>query len=240
MEGLSGRAALVTGASGGIGSCIARRLSQDGVRLALCGRNGEKLQETASSLSPGTEVLLLEGDLLDDEFLLSCPARVKERFGQLDILVNCAGMALSRSFSETSASEYDRIMALNARAPFLLMQAALPFLLASDRAEIVNIASVCAEKGYPLQSAYSASKHALAGMSKSLAAEVYDKGVRVHLISPGGVFTDMVRIARPDLQPDGMILPEDVAEIAAFLLERRTNAVIDQIAVHRPGKQPYL
>jgi len=239
MEKLAGRAALITGASGGIGSCIAMRLAQSGVRLALCGRSEEKLRHTASSLPDGADCLLLAGDLLDDAFLLDCPRRAQARFGQLDILVNCAGMALSRPFAETTAAEYDRIMALNARAPFLLMQASLPYLRASDRAEIVNIASVCAQKGYPLQSAYSASKHALAGMSKSLANEVYSEGIRVHLISPGGVFTDMVRVARPDLSPEGMILPEDVAEIAAFLLEHRTNAVIDQIDVHRAGKQPF-
>ena len=76
-------------------------------------------------------------------------------------------------------------------------------------------------------------------MSKSLANEVYKEGIRVHVISPGGVFTDMVRIARPDLSEEGMILPEDIAEIAAFFLEHRTNAVIDEIQAHRVGKEPF-
>jgi len=240
MKELNGRTALITGASGGIGSCIARRLAQSGVRVALCGRDAEKLQNTQDALPEGAESLLLSGDLLDDAFLKDCPARTAERFGGLDILVNCAGMALSQPFAETPISLYDRIMALNARAPYLLMQSSLPYLRQSDRAEIVNITSVCAQKGYPLQSAYAASKHALAGMSKSLAAEVYPIGIRVHLVSPGGVFTDMVRIARPDLTPEGMILPEDVAEITAFLLEHRTNAVVDQVEVHRAGKEPFL
>lgn len=240
MAGLEEKAALITGAIGGIGSCIARRLAESGVRLALCGRDAEKLQRTADSLPRGAEALLLQGDLLDDTFVRGCPGRAAERFGGLDILVNCAGMALSQPFAETPVELYDRIMALNARAPFLLMQAALPYLRQSGRAEIVNITSVCAQKGYPLQSAYAASKHALAGMSKSLAAEVYPAGIRVHLVSPGGVFTDMVRVARPDLSPEGMILPEDVAEITAFLLEHRTNAVVDQVDVHRAGKEPFL
>lgn len=241
MEILKGKIALITGASGGIGSCIARRFAQDGISLALLGRSKEKLAATAASVREyGMETLLLPGDLLDDAYLEDCFAAVKERFGGLDILVNNAGMALSRSFEETTMAEFDRIMALNARVPYLACHLALPLLRCSECASILNIASVVAHKGYPLQSAYAASKHALAGFTKSLASEVYREDIRVHLISPGGVFTDMVRIARPDLTGEDMILPEDIAEIAAFFIEHRTNAVIDEICVHRSGKEPFL
>lgn len=241
MEILKGKIALITGASGGIGSCIARRFAQDGISLALLGRSKEKLAATAASVREyGVETLLLPGDLLDDAYLEDCFAAVKERFGGLDILVNNAGMALSRSFEETTMAEFDRIMALNARVPYLTCHLALPLLRCSECASILNIASVVAHKGYPLQSAYAASKHALAGFTKSLASEVYREDIRVHLISPGGVFTDMVRIARPDLTGEDMILPEDIAEIAAFFIEHRTNAVIDEICVHRSGKEPFL
>ncbi len=238
---LKGKIALITGASGGIGSCIARRFAQDGISLALLGRSEEKLAATAASVREyGVETLLLPGDLLDDAYLEDCFAAVKERFGGLDILVNNAGIALSRSFEETTMAEFDRIMALNARVPYLACHLALPLLRCSECASILNIASVVAHKGYPLQSAYAASKHALAGFTKSLASEVYREDIRVHLISPGGVFTDMVRIARPDLTGEDMILPEDIAEIAAFFIEHRTNAVIDEICVHRSGKEPFL
>lgn len=241
MEILKGKIALITGASGGIGSCIARRFAQDGISLALLGRSKEKLAATAASIREyGVETLLLPGDLLDDAYLEDCFAAVKERFGGLDILVNNAGIALSRSFEETTMTEFDRIMALNARVPYLACHLALPLLRCSECASILNIASVVAHKGYPLQSAYAASKHALAGFTKSLASEVYREDIRVHLISPGGVFTDMVRIARPDLTGEDMILPEDIAEIAAFFIEHRTNAVIDEICVHRSGKEPFL
>ena len=241
MEILKGKIALITGASGGIGSCIARRFAQDGISLALLGRSKEKLAATAASVREyGVETLLLPGDLLDDAYLEDCFAAVKERFGGLDILVNNAGMALSRSFEETTMAEFDRIMALNARVPYLACHLALPLLRCSECASILTIASVVAHKGYPLQSAYAASKHALAGFTKSLASEVYREDIRVHLISPGGVFTDMVRIARPDLTGEDMILPEDIAEIAAFFIEHRTNAVIDEICVPRSGKEPFL
>ena len=226
MEILKGKIALITGASGGIGSCIARRFAQDGISLALLGRSKEKLAATAASVREyGVETLLLPGDLLDDAYLEDCFAAVKERFGGLDILVNNAGIALSRSFEETTMAEFDRIMALNARVPYLACHLALPLLRCSECASILNIASVVAHKGYPLQSAYAASKHALAGFTKSLASEVYREDIRVHLISPGGVFTDMVRIARPDLTGEDMILPEDIA---------------DEICVHRSGKEPFL
>ena len=129
---LKGKIALITGASGGIGSCIARRFAQDGISLALLGRSKEKLAATAASVREyGVETLLLPGDLLDDAYLEDCFAAVKERFGGLDILVNNAGIALSRSFEETTMAEFDRIMALNARVPYLACHLALPLLRCS-------------------------------------------------------------------------------------------------------------
>lgn len=233
-----GCVALITGAGGGIGRAIAQRFAQDGVRLVLVGRTEAKLLET-KSLIPDADVHIIVGDLTNPGFPKACIEAAAAHFGQLDILVNNAGLAQSQPFDEISVDEYDRIMNTNVKAPFLLTQAALPHLRNSSFATVINIASVTAHKGYPLQSVYSASKHALIGMSKSLANEVYKENIRVHVISPGGVFTDMVRISRPDLSEEGMILPEDVAEIAAFFLENRTNAVIDEIQLHRVGKEPF-
>ena len=237
---LQGKTALITGASGGIGSAMAVRLAKSGLNLVLCGRSEEKLSKTkAAAEALGVEVLTVCGDITDDSFPAYAIGQTLERFGRLDILVNNAGMALSCPFEETTAAQFDQIMALNVRAPYFLCQAALPALRQSDHATIINIASVVGHKGYPLQSAYAASKHALIGLSKSLANEVYTDGIRVHILAPGAVYTDMVRIARPDLSPEGMILAEDVAEAAAFLIEHRTNAVIDEIQIHRAGKAPF-
>ena len=149
-------------------------------------------------------------------------------------------MALNCAFEDTDASVFDKIMKINVRVPYLLTQLALPMLKKSDRASIINVASVVAHAGYAMQSAYVASKHALLGFTKSLAAEVFDKGIRVHAISPGGVYTDMVKVSRPDLTPDGMTMPEEVAEVIMFLLKHRNNAVIDEILIHRTGKTPFL
>lgn len=236
-----GKIILITGAGGGIGACLARRLAHKDVKLALLGRSHEKLEAAAAAArKQGAQTLLLAGDLTDDAYAADAVAQTVGRFGGLDVLINNAGMTLSCPFDRTPMEEYDRIMAINARAPYLMCQLALPHLRKSGCAAILNIASVVAHKGYPLQSAYAASKHALAGFTKSLASEVYRENIRVHMIAPGGVFTDMVRISRPDLTGEDMILPEDIAEIAAFLLDHRTNAVIDEICVHRAGKEPFL
>ena len=240
MNQLTGKVALITGASGGIGSAIARRLAENGLDLALCGRSEEKLAKTKAAVEAfGVRTMLYTGDLTKDGAAANCIQAVTKHFGRLDILINNAGMALSCPFEQTSAQQFDQIMALNVRAPYFLCQAALPALRQSDYAMILNIASVVGHKGYPLQSAYAASKHALIGMSKSLANEVYQDDIRVHIIAPGAVYTDMVKISRPDLSDEGMILAEDIAEIAAFFVEHRTNAVIDEIQVHRVGKAPF-
>lgn len=240
MTQLKNKVILITGASGGIGSELARRLAPMGVRLALCGRSREKLMKLkAETEKLGAATMVWIGDITADDAPQACVQAVLEHFGQLDVLVNNAGLALSCPMEQTTAKQFDEIMALNVRAPYFLCQQALPALRQSETPTILNIASVVGHKGYPLQSAYAASKHALIGMTKSLANEVYGEGIRVHIIAPGAVFTDMVRISRPDLSPDGMILAEDIAEIAIFLLTHRTNAVIDEIEVHRAGKAPF-
>lgn len=231
--------ALVTGAGSGIGRAIALKLAKMGMNIALCGRREEKLWETAEKTGRPEDMVVIAGDLTDEAHLACCIAITKARFGGLDVLVNNAGLALNRPFEETSTDEFDRIMAINVRTPFLLTREALPLLKQSDRATVINIGSVVSYSGYADQAAYSASKHALLGMTKSLAREVWQDGVRVHLIAPGGVDTDMVRIARPDLNTDGMIQAQEVAEAAAYLISHHGNAVIDEIRLHRAGKEPF-
>ena len=232
---LRGKTALVTGGGGGIGREIAAQLKAAGANVAICGRNVEKLEAAAHAIGGA---LTLPGDLLDDTYVQSCVDRTVETFGGLDILINNAGVALSKPFAETTIEDFDRVMATNVRAPFILIRSALPHLRKA-RGRVINIASVVAHKGYPLQSAYAASKHALLGLSKSLANELYEDGVRVHVISPGGVYTDMAKVARPDLSPDGLISAAEVADAVMFLLSLDKNAVIDEICLHRQGKAPF-
>ena len=130
-------------------------------------------------------------------------------------------------------------MSINARAPFLACRYAIPHLRQHPPAFVVNISSVVGVKGYVNQSIYTASKHALVGMSKSLAKEVQADGIRVHVICPGGVDTGMAGDARPDLDRSVLIAPEEIADIVLFLVTRRGNAVIDHIDVRRQSSLPF-
>ena len=239
---IKGCRAILTGAGGGIGRVIAVALAKEGVKTVLFGGNNkEKLEKTAKLVKEnGGECVIISGNLTDDKFLSVGFKKAVSELGGLDILINNAGMAYNCDFDKTAIEVYDKIMNINARVPFYLSQLAISELLKSNHATIINIASVVAHQGYPYQSAYSASKHALLGFTKSLAQEVFEKGVRVHAISPGGVYTDMIKISRPDLTSDGMIMPEDIANTVMFLLNNRTNAVIDEIILHRSGKTPFL
>ena len=237
---LTGRRALITGAGSGIGRATALRLAEAGMKLALVGRDPQKLTRTAALTGRPLDMLVLPADLTEDRALDDIFRILEGHFKGLDVLVNNAGMTLNKPFEDTTPEEYDRVMAINVRAPFLLCRRALPLLRRSECPTIINIGSVVAHKGYMRQSAYAASKHALLGMTKALAKEVAPEGIRVHMLSPGGVYTDMVKIARPDLSPDGMIVPEEVAELAAYLIEHRGNGVVDEIQIHRAGKEPFL
>ena len=239
---IKGRKAIITGASGGIGEIIAKSLAREGVKLALLGRNEEKLKKLAVETEKlsGEKAVIIPGDLTSAEYVLQAVKQANELLGGIDILINNAGIAHSTPFEEITEEQYDTILDTNVKGPFMMCQKTLPYLRKSAAASIINIASVTAHKGYPLQSVYTASKHALAGFSKSLAKEVFEEGIRVHVISPGGVFTDMIKTSRPDLTSDGMIVPEDIAELILFILKHRGNAVIDEICVHRAAKEPFM
>ncbi|MBP1583672.1 MAG: SDR family oxidoreductase, partial [Victivallales bacterium] len=233
-QNLAGLTAIVTGAGGGIGHATAVKLATEGVNVVLFGgHNLDKLDATRQEVEKHSKCLVLPGDLAETAEYPQMLAQVEKTFGGLDILVNNAGLALNEPFAEISEETYDRIMTINVRVPFFLTQKCLPLLRKSTRASIINIASVVSHAGYPRQSVYVASKHALLGFTKSLAAECYQDNIRVHAIAPGGVYTDMVKISRPDLTPDGMILPEDIADLVLFFLSNRSNAVVDEIIVHR-------
>ncbi len=237
---MTNNVAIITGGGGGIGSAVAQTLAANGMKIALLGGNNlEKLSATADAVRKYSDCLVIPGDLTDMAFLSGAVSQAAEYFGKIDTLINNAGVAHNTPFEAVSVAEFDRIMAINTKVPYFLTQFTLPFLRKSDAAAVINIASVVAHAGYPQQSVYTASKHALLGMTKSIANELHKENIRVHAISPGGVYTDMVKISRPDLSPDGMIMPEDIAEIVLFFLARRTNAVIDEICVHRLGKEPF-
>lgn len=235
------RTAVITGGGSGIGREAARKLAQKGMNIILLGgKREENLRQTARIVSEyGVNVDVCPGNLTDFAWLEKTAAQIMQTH-PVDVLINNAGMALNCGFEEVSEAQFDNIMDLNVKVPYFLTQHLLPAIKRSSHGTIINLSSVVGHAGYPYQSAYTASKHAVLGFTKSLAAEVYQDGVRVHAICPGGVYTDMVKIARPDLTEEGMILPQDIAEIIWFFLYNRGNAVVDEILVHRVNKQPFL
>lgn len=239
---LENKVAIITGASGGIGSVIAKSLATRKMRLLLVGRNEAKLIALMEEINKtNSEAKICLADLQETSAIETIINTCIREFSSLDILINNAGLAEHTPFANVSLTEYEQISNLNSKTPYFLTQKALPYLLKSDCATVINMASVVAHKGYVLQSVYAASKSALLAWSKSFAAEYYEKNIRVHVISPGGVYTDMVALARPDLKKEEMIMPEYIADTILFLLDhRQTNGIIDEIEIHRANKMPFL
>ena len=239
---LKDKVALITGGGGGIGRETAIALSKAGAKVILFGGRKElELQKTAELIDKnGGKCKFIAGDLTDLKILSEVFDKVTLDEQKIDILINNAGVAHNTEFEKVTENQFDSIMKINVKVPYFLTQKALPLLRKSDGASIINITSVVAHAGYENQSVYTASKHALLGFTKSLATELHKEDIRVHAISPGGVYTDMIKVSRPDLTSDGMIMPKDIVDIIMFILTHRGNAVIDEILVHRVGKIPFL
>lgn len=226
--------ALITGASRGIGKAIALELASLGYDLAMPGRDLTLLGKTAEEAEKrGVRTLCIEADLADSATCPMIVERAAAEFGGVDLLVNCAGLSAAGSFTEASPELWDKVFAVNAKAPFFLSQAALPYLKKSVKPTVINISSVVGFKGYANQSVYASSKHALAGFTQVFAKEVQPFGIRVHLISPGGVATEMVKQMRPDIKADELIQPEEIAEIVRFILTRKGKGTIDEFYIRR-------
>lgn len=238
MDFLKGKTAIVTGAAGGIGEAICKKLASLGMNLVVTGRKAQALADLAAQLP--AKVHCCVGDLQELSFVDQLLRETREVFGGVDVIINNAGLSHNCTVEEMTPELFDSIMRVNVRAPYFLCQKAVEDLKKSDYATIINICSVVAHKGYPRQSVYAASKHALLGFSKSFANEHYKDNIRVHVISPGSVYTKMIAMVRPDLSPEGMILPEDIADIVGmYLMLRKSNAVVDEIEVHRVTKEPF-
>ncbi len=192
------------------------------------------------SNAAGGRAEIVPTELTDEGSIKNLVSATAKKFGKLDILVNNAGVTHSARLEDTKTADWQRCMDVNARAPFILCRQALPILKRAQRACIINIASVVGVKGYPLQSAYTASKHALRGMTISLAEELRESNVRVHLLCPGGVDTDMVGRVRPDIPKDDLMKPEEIAELVLYLVTHEGNAVIDELHIRRAAASPWF
>ncbi|MHB0936289.1 MAG: SDR family oxidoreductase [Armatimonadota bacterium] len=234
----AGQVVLITGAGRGIGRAIAVTLAGRKMRCCLTAKTPEGVGETARLVrEAGGEAHVILADLTDPAAPERIIAETVSHFGGLDILINNAGLLLVKPFADTSMAEFDELMAVNLRAPFALTKAALPHL-AQSSGTIINLGSAAGKRFYPGQSLYCATKHALHGWSRVLAAELRAQGIRVHAICPGGVATEMNFKQRPDWNPEDLMSPEDIAAGVSFLLDLSPRATVDELPMRRAAADP--
>jgi NAD(P)-dependent dehydrogenase (short-subunit alcohol dehydrogenase family) len=242
MEGarLAERAALITGASSGIGLAIAKALGEDGYGVTVSARRPDKLEAAAEDLrSDGLEVNGVAANVVNEEEIGALIDSHRERFGRLDVLVNNAGVGIGSAMDAIETKYLDMQLGVNLRSYIIATREALPMLREAGgehgKALIVNTASVAGKWGQPWISVYSATKAGVVGFSQATQREVDGQGVQVTAFCPGLVDTAMTEWARGSVEPQAMIRPEDIAEAVRFLLRTSGNCVIPEIVFSRPG-----
>lgn len=235
MNELDGRVAIVTGASAGIGVAVAHRLAADGARVVLAARRTERLEQLAGELP--TESLVQACDVADEGQVEALAAAAIDRFGQVDVLVNNAGLGSFASVVDTEPEAWRRMLDVNLTGSFLCARAVLPGMLDRGDGIIVNVCSDVSRRTFPGGAAYCASKWGQYAFGLALGQEVRERGVRVGQVLPGMVATEF-NDARPEDRLEWVLRPEDVAEAVAFLVTRPAHAVVDELVVH-PVRQVY-
>ena len=237
---LKDKVVVITGASKGIGKNISIALAKEGAITVLVSRNKKTLEKTHEEiLSLGGKALAIPADISKEEEILNLFSKVKDQFGRLDILINNAATIITGKLVDFSLKDYDKMMQTNLRGLYICCQQALRIMLPQKSGYIINISSVAGFKGYAEQSAYTASKHGVMGITKSLAAEAYKDGIFVSAILPGGVDTELAWYARPDIDRSILISPQDIADTVLYLLRLSDTAWVDQIYIHRKTAQPF-
>ncbi|GAA1877736.1 SDR family oxidoreductase [Streptantibioticus ferralitis] len=240
---LAGCAALVTGASSGIGAATAMAVAQRGAAVALAARRAERLEELATAIrDQGGTCIALTADLRDAAQARRTVEDTADRLGRLDVLVNNAGYAATGSVEESDPEDWERMIDLNVKAVLHMSQAALPHLLraAADGprgvADLVNVSSVAGRVVRERSSVYSATKHAVGAFSEGLRQEVTARGVRVGLVEPGLTRTEMTAdggaaaIAR-DIPESSWLRAEDIARAISFMVTQPPHAAVNEIMV---------
>jgi len=219
---LSNRTAIITGAAGGIGAAISKKLSSEGANLVLVDLDGKKLSELASEIGAEKAV----ADVTDPEQAASTVERAIEKFGSLEILVNNAGITRDGLAIRMKPEDFDAVLSVNLKGAFLMAKAAARHMMHARYGKIINMFSVVGILGNPGQANYAASKGGLLALTKTLAKELGLRGIRVNAICPGFIDTEMTRNLPTQATAsflDKVILgkepgrPDDIAEAVLFL-----------------------
>ena len=225
--------ALVTGATEGIGRATALALGRAGYRVGICSRSIEKVEATLAELrAQGVTAAGAAADVADPDQVRHLVDQVRGALGEIDVLVNNAGVLIARPIEELTLEDWDVTMATNLRGLYLTTRLVLPGMRTRRQGTIVNVASLAGRNGFVGGSAYSASKHAVLGFSRSLMLEVRKDNVRVIAICPGSVATGMLR-NQAMLKPDHerILRPEDVAASILHVLTLPTGALVSELDI---------
>jgi short-subunit dehydrogenase len=235
------RAAIVTGASRGIGLALAETLGEAGYRLTLSARKRETLEETAARLRDrGFDVEPVAGNMNDEEAIREVVRRHQERFGRLDVLVNSAGVGIGAAAGDHQTKFIDMQLDVNLRAIVIFYRECLEMLRAAGAehrgALVVNLASLAGKSPSPWLSVYSATKSAVIAYTQAMNKELNGEGIKSVAFAPGFVDTDMTDFIKSEVPPEEMLRPSDISAALRFLLEVSPACVVPEIVFQRPGE----
>ena len=233
------RAAIVTGASRGIGFAIAEALAEDGYALTLTARRAEPLAEAAARLEDrGFVVQHVAANLAEEDGIRAIVAAHRERFGRLDVLVNNGGVGVGAAADAHEAKLIDLQLDVNLRAIVLMYREALTLLRAAaaehQRAQVINIASIAGKLPQAWLSVYAATKAGVIAYTQAMNRELGAEGIRSVALCPGWVDTDMSDFIKQKIPPEQMIRPADLAAAVRFVLQLSPAAVVPEIVFERP------
>jgi len=237
MEELTGQIAVVTGAGRGIGEAAGKRLAGMGAMVLLIARDAERLAEVKRQIEGAEgQVEIFPLDLRVEKAITGLASSIKERYGRCDILVNNAGIgALGAPLYETSPETWDTVMDTNLRAPYLMIRALAPLMIAARSGHIINISSLAGHNPLKNGAAYAASKWGLNGLTYSVAEELREYGIRVSAVAPGSVDTAFGSGKTAD--GSWKIQPDDVANVVAMLVTQSSSSFVSEVLV-RPLRKP--
>jgi NAD(P)-dependent dehydrogenase (short-subunit alcohol dehydrogenase family) len=226
------RVALVTGGARGLGAATCEVLSRDGFAVVVADVRGDAARSTAARVSEaGGEAVAVDLDVTDDSSAGGAVAHALACFGRLDVLINNAGVDVTKAVDELELEEWDRVLDVNLRGAYLMARHALPPMKAAGQGHIVNIVSTAARRAWPNASAYHASKWGLLGFSHALHAEARQYGVKVTAVISGGMKTDFLFERFPEIDAETLQSPHNVAEAIRFVLNQPEGSVIPELMV---------
>ena len=229
---LKGKVALITGAGRGIGRAIAEAFAEEGATLVLSSRTVSELNETAEEVrARGAEADPVPTDLTDDAQIDALIAHVLERYGGVDILVNNAGVAIHHPIPEIPTEVWDLTMRVNMRAPFLLTRALWTPMVERGGGHIINVSSVSGKWAAASNATYAASKFGIIGFTESLSQAGRRVNILAHALCPGPVATVMRATNNPDEDPASILMPEDIAAAALYLVTQPPRVMIRELVI---------